>query len=192
MNLMEKTKDKIETIYFNVISVLFLFVFLFYGFSKGIKEGFNLTLFIWCLTVCTTPISSASTLLSFPIKIFTTIPMFVSKCVISILSLGVLAYFYNYNYTLISKIPLGKAFIRIIKSKLYSLFLIAIIASVVSSYMLDIFVDIFILSDMNTIKKNRLGRALAAFLIFIFLNYLYFNALIKTKVFGVFGPNYFL
>jgi len=188
----EYAKNKIEESYFNIISVFFLFIFIFYGFRKGIKQGFKLTLFLWCLTVSTTPISSASILLSFPIKIFTQIPMFVTKFVTSILSLGLLVYFYKYNYNMISKIPLGKAFINIIKSNMYIIFLVSIVASVISSYMLDNFVDHFILSDMKSIKKDKLGRLLAAFLIFVFLNYVYFNILIKHKIFSSSRPYYFL
>ena len=198
MDLNKKTKnehekkDNIEIAYFNVISVLFLFTFIFYGVKNGIKQGFKLSLFIWCLTVCTTPISSASILLSFPIKIFTKIPMFVTKALTSVLSLGLLVYFYNYNYNLINKIPLGRAFIKIVKSKLYLLFLIAIIASVISSYMLDNFVDVFILSDIKTIKKDKLGGLLVAFSGFVFLNYLYFNILIEHKIFTLNKRYYFL
>jgi hypothetical protein len=188
----EYIKNKIETSYFNTISVLFLFIFIFYVFRKGIKQGFELTLFLWCLTVCTTPISSASILLSFPIKIFTKIPMFVTKFVTSILSLGLLVYYYKYNYSLINKIPLGKAFIKIIKSNLYVLFIVSIVASTLSSYMIDNFVDYFILSDMKMIKKDKLGSLLAAFLIFVFLNYIYFNILIKYKIFTSNRPYYFL
>ena len=196
MNPNEKTKNegkyKIEMVYFNSISVLFLFIFIFYGIRNGINQGFKLSLFIWCLTVCTTPISSASILLSFPIKIFTSTPMFVTKLVTSILSLGILVYFYNYDYGLIYKIPLGKAFIRIIKSKLYSLFLIAIISSVISSYMLDNFIDVFILSKNEMNQKDKFAQLLFLFLMFIILNFIYFNTLIKNKIFEFDNSHYFL
>lgn len=196
MNPNEKTKNegkyKIEMVYFNSISVLFLFIFIFYGIRNGINQGFKLSLFIWCLTVCTTPISSASILLSFPIKIFTSTPMFVTKLVTSILSLGILVYFYNYDYGLIYKIPLGKAFIRIIKSKLYSLFLIAIISSVISSYMLDNFIDVFILSKNEMNQKDKFAQLLFLFLMFIILNFIYFSTLIKNKIFEFDNSHYFL
>ena len=89
---MNEYKNKIEASYFNIISVFFLFIFMFYGFRKGIKQGFKLTLFLWSLTVCTTPISSTSILLSFPIKIFTKVPMFVTKFVNIYFVLGLLIY----------------------------------------------------------------------------------------------------
>lgn len=186
----EPIKDNIESQYFRIVSFLFLFVFIFYALKNGIQSGFKLSLFIWCLTVCTTPISSASVLLSFPIKIFTEVPMFVTKFITSILSLFLLGYFYIYNYDLIYRIPLGKAFIKIIKSKLYALFLVSIIASVISSYMLDNFVDYFILSEKTMLKKETLGRLLFLFLIFVCLNFIYFNTLIKNKIF-VFGKKYY-
>ena len=184
--------NSIEVVYFKMISILFLLIFLFYGIKNGVNHGFKLTLFIWSLTVCATPISSASILLSFPIKIFTTIPMFVTKFLTSILSLGILVYFYNYHRTLISKIPLGKSFIRIIKSKLYLLFLVAIIASVISSYMLDNFVDIFILNEKKPPQKDKLAQLFILFALFVFLNFVYFNALIKNKLFEFDNKYYFL
>tara|TARA_Y100000389_G_scaffold181404_1_gene196976 strand:- start:6331 stop:6927 length:597 start_codon:yes stop_codon:yes gene_type:complete len=186
----EPIKDNIEGQYFKIVSFLFLFIFIFYAFKNGFQNGFKLSIFIWCLTVCTTPISSASVLLSFPIKIFTQIPMFVTKFITSLLSLILLGYFYIYNYDLICKIPLGKAFIKIIKSKLYSLFLVSIIASVISSYMLDNFVDYFILSEKTMLKKDTLGKLLFLFLIFICLNFIYFNMLIKNKIVE-FGKKYY-
>ena len=177
----KKDKINIERNYFNIISLLFLFIFVFYGIKNGFQQGVKMSLFIWALTVCTTPISSASILLSFPIKIFTTIPMFVTKFLLSILSIGLLAYFYFYQYNLICKIPLGKAFVKIIKSELYLLFVVAIIASVISSYVLDNFVDHFILSESTMMKKDKLGELLLLFLIFVYLNFMYFNILIKIR-----------
>lgn len=191
-NVDKKDKINIERNYFNIISLLFLFIFVFYGIKNGFQQGFKMSLFIWALTVCTTPISSASILLSFPIKIFTTIPMFVTKFLLSILSMGLLAYFYCYQYNLICKIPLGKAFVKIIKSELYLLFVVAIIASVISSYMLDNFVDHFILSESTMMKKDKLGELLLLFLIFVYLNFMYFNILIKNQIFEFDKKYYFL
>ena len=188
----KKDKINIERNYFNIISLLFLFIFVFYGIKNGFQQGVKMSLFIWALTVCTTPISSASILLSFPIKIFTTIPMFVTKFLLSILSIGLLAYFYFYQYNLICKIPLGKAFVKIIKSELYLLFVVAIIASVISSYVLDNFVDHFILSESTMMKKDKLGELLLLFLIFVYLNFMYFNILIKNKIFEFDKKYYFL
>lgn len=188
----KKDKINIERNYFNIISLIFLFIFVFYGIKNGFQRGFKMSLFIWALTVCTTPISSASILLSFPIKIFTTIPMFVTKFLLSILSMCLLAYFYCYQYNLICKIPLGKAFVKIIKSESYLLFVIAIIASVISSYMLDNFVDHFILSESTMMKKDKLGELLLLFLIFVYLNFMYFNILIKNQIFEFDKKYYFL
>lgn len=184
--------NSVEIIYFKAISILFLIIFLFYGIKNGMKQGFKLTLFIWSLTVCATPISTASILLSFPIKIFTTIPMFITKLISSILSLVILAYFYNYHRELISKISLGKAFIRMIKSKLYLLFLVAIVASVISSYILDNIVDVFVLHDKKPPQKDKLGQFLFLFLIFIILNFVYFDTLIKNEIFVFDNKHYFL
>ena len=192
MNEKEKTKNMVEGQYFNIISIIFLFIFIFYGMKNGIDRGFKLSLFIWSLTVCTTPISTASVLLSFPIKIFTNIPMFITKLISSIFSLGMLAFFYVYHYDLICKIPLGKAFIKIVETRLYALFLVAIIASVISSYMLDNFVDYFVLSDTQMLKKEKLGELLLLFLVFVFLNFMYFNILIKNKIFEFDKIYYFL
>ena len=118
--------------------------------------------------------------------------MLPTKLVSSILSLGVLAFFYRYQQGLISKIPLGLAFIRIIKSNMYMLFLISIIASVISSYMLDEFVNIFILpknKDKNP-KKDKIAQLFILFTVFVLLNFMYFNTLIKNKIFE-FDNNYY-
>lgn len=188
----EKDKTTVERNYFTIISLLFLFIFVFYGLKNGFEQGFKISLFIWALTVSTTPISSASILLSFPMKIFIKIPMFITKTLLSILSLGLLVYFYHYQYNLICKIPLGKAFVKIIKSHLYNLFLVAIIASIISSYMLDSFVDNFILSESTMMRKDKLGKLLLVFFIFVLLNFIYFDILIKNKIFEFDKKYYFL
>ena len=192
MKKTNESKTEIERHYFNLVSVVFLFLFLFYAMKNGLERGFKLSLFIWCLTVCTTPISTASILLSFPIKIFTTIPMFVTKFVSSMLGLGLLVYFYNSNHDLISKNPLGRAFIKIIQKNLYSLFFVSIVASVLSSYILDTVVDNFLLSDVPTFSKKKLGELLFVILAFICLNIAYFNILIKNKIFTIDMRSYFL
>ena len=192
---MEKTngsKTEIERQYFSLVSMVFLFLFLFYAMKNGFERGFKLSLFIWCLTVCTTPISTASILLSFPIKIFTTIPMFVTKFVSSMLGLGLLVYFYKSNYDLISKNPLGRAFIKIMQKNLYSLFVVSIVASVLSSYILDTLVDNFLLSVVPTFSKSKLAELLFVILAFICLNVAYFNILIKNKIFTIDMRSYFL
>jgi len=172
--------------------MVFLFLFLFYAIKNGLERGFKLSLFIWCLTVCTTPISTASILLSFPIKILTKIPMFVTKFVSSMLGLVLLVYFYKSNYNLISKNPLGRAFIKIIQNKLYSLFVVSIVASVLSSYILDTLVDNFLLSVGSTFSKSKLAELLFVILAFICLNVAYFNILIKNKIFTIDMSSYFL
>jgi len=192
MNEIEKRTSWGEENYFNVFSLAFLFIFLYYGIKNGIEYGSKITLFIWCLTVCTTPISSASVLLSFPIKIFTKIPMFVTKFVSSIISLGMLSYFYKYQFELINTIPLGRAFIKIIERKLYLLFLVSIAASIISSYILDNFVDYFVLPHDDIVEKDKLAQMILLFLVFVILNFIYFNILIKNKIFQLDKIYYFL
>ena len=192
MKKTNESKTEIERQYFNLVSMVFLSLFLFYAMKNGFERGFKLSLFIWCLTVCTTPISTASILLSFPIKIFTTIPMFVTKFVSSMLGLGLLVYFYKSNYDLISKNPLGRAFIKIMQKNLYSLFVVSIVASVLSSYILDTLVDNFLLSVVPTFSKSKLAELLFVILAFICLNVAYFNILIKNKIFTIDMRSYFL
>uniref|UniRef100_A0A6C0L1I6 Uncharacterized protein n=1 Tax=viral metagenome TaxID=1070528 RepID=A0A6C0L1I6_9ZZZZ len=192
MKKTNESKTEIERQYFNLVSMVFLLLFLFYAMKNGFERGFKLSLFIWCLTVCTTPISTASILLSFPIKIFTTIPMFVTKFVSSMLGLGLLVYFYKSNYDLISKNPLGRAFIKIMQKNLYSLFVVSIVASVLSSYILDTLVDNFLLSVVPTFSKSKLAELLFVILAFICLNVAYFNILIKNKIFTIDMRSYFL
>ena len=180
----------IEKKIFYIVSVIFLFIFIYYAFKSGIAYGFKVAFFIWALTVTTTPISTASILWSFPIKIFTNIPMFVSKFVISILSLSILYYYYKYNYSLINSVQVGKAFIKIIKLNLYKIFFISIIASVICSYILDYIVDYF-LFPYNIYKYNTV-QIIGLIILFIYLNIMYFKILIKNNIVGIKRKYYLL
>lgn len=191
----EYTKsDDIDMQSFYIISFIFITIFVYYAIKLGMVYGFNIAFFLWCTTVCTTPISTASVLLSFPIKIFTNIPMFITKIVISILSLFVVMYYYKYKREMINTIPVGRAIIEIIKNKLFSIFLIASLSSVLSSYILNYIVDIHflkvgILDELN--DNNVLALSLVS-IIFLVLNFIYIKLLVDNNIVGFNRKHYFL
>uniref|UniRef100_A0AB39JAE2 Uncharacterized protein n=1 Tax=Florenciella sp. virus SA2 TaxID=3240092 RepID=A0AB39JAE2_9VIRU len=189
MNKISNSSINIEKNIFYIVSIIFLIIFVYYAYQSGITYGFKIAFFIWALTVTTTPISTASVLWSFPIKIFTNIPMFVSKFIISILSLFILYYFYTYNYSIINSVQVGKAFIKIVKLNLYLIILISIVASVICSYLLDVIVDYFIINPNN--YKINVIQLISLSILFICLNIMYFKILIKNNIVGI-NKKYYL
>jgi hypothetical protein len=133
-------------------------------------------------------------LLSFPIKIFTNVPMFITKIVISILSLFVVMYYYKYKREMINTIPVGRAIIEIIKNKLFSIFLIASLSSVLSSYILNYIVDIHFLKVgiLDEVNDNNILALSLVSIIFLVLNFIYIKLLVDNNIVGFNRKHYFL
>ena len=171
--------DKIKLYIFDVISVCFLLLFMFYGYIRGTEYGFLLSVFIWAIFVCTTPIPETGLLLSLPLKHFFNIPMDISQIFISFFGLILLYLFYMYFSSLLKTILIGKMFHKIISLRLYSLFFYSIIASITGAYVLNILIDSYVLN-----KKNRMNipRMILALGVIILLNILYFYTIIRYKI----------
>lgn len=191
----EYTKpDDVDMQSFYIISFIFISIFVYYAKKLGMVYGFNIAFFLWCVTVCSTPISTVSVLLSFPIKIFTYVPMFITQLVISILSFCVVMYYYKYKREMINTIPVGRAIVEIIKNKLFIIFLIASLSSILSSYILNYMVDIHflkvsILDNLNV--NNNLVLYIVSFL-FLILNFIYIKLLVDNDIVGFNRKHYFL
>ncbi len=171
--------DEIKLYIFDFISIAFLLLFMFYGYIRGTKYGFLLSVFIWCIFVCTTPIPEAALLLSFPLKNFFNISMDVSQIFISIFSLILLNIFYIYSSSLLKTIFIGKMFHKIISLKLYSLFFYSIIASIAGAYILDIVIDAYVLNKKNIINLSNMIFALGVVILF---NIFYFYTMIRYNI----------
>ena len=189
----QKTED-VDMQYFYIISYIFICIFVYYAIKLGMIYGFHIAFFIWCTTVCTTPISTASVLLSFPVKIFTNIPMFITKIIISILSLFVVIYYYQYKREMINTIPVGRAITTILNNKLFSIFLIASLSSVLSSYILNYIVDVHFLKIkiLDDTKNNSAFVLSSVSVIFLILNYIYMKLLVNNNIVGFNKKHYFL
>ena len=184
----QSTHFTIEQNTFYIISFIFILLFFYYAYNSGITYGINVVGFIWAFTVSTTPISTASILLSFPLKIFTSIPMHITKFVISILSLFVLFYYYKYKYHIINTIPIGKVFINIIKSNLYIIFAISIISSVMCSYLIDTMIN-YLMIPTSSIDYNT---SISILIFFLLLNVIYLKLLLSNKILGIKSKYYIL
>jgi hypothetical protein len=114
--------------------------------------------------------------------------MHITKFVISILSLFVLFYYYKYKYHIINTIPIGKAFIKIIKSNLYIIFAISIISSVICSYLIDTMIN-YLMIPTSTINYNT---SIPIFIFFLLLNIIYLKLLLSNKILGIKNKYYIL
>lgn len=122
---------------FKIISILFLFIFVFKLINNTLTYSFYSTILLWASVVVATPLPSASILFSFPFKIYFNIPMHITQILASILSL-VLIKFINPMY-----LP---DFVKtLIKRKIfYITVIICIITSVGLSKLLDSILNAYI------------------------------------------------
>ena len=75
---------------------------------------------------------------------------------------------------ILEKNTIWKIFQKIINNKIYSIFIISITASIIGSYVIDTFVDLFVLKKREVVyNDNILFHMLTAFMVFILLNVWY-------------------
>jgi|688.fasta_scaffold321927_3 hypothetical protein len=118
----------IHTHLFRIVSILCILYFLYNLYRNSILTSFVITAAAWSTVVIATPIPSGALLLSFPMKIFLGIPLYISQIIVSVLAIGILFFYMNY----------APAFVKTIFQKnMYSIFGISIVCSVLLSKLLD-------------------------------------------------------
>ena len=175
---MKYSSETLDKVIFNALSFLFLGIFAYYGYNNGTIYGLRLSLFLWAFFVCTVPIPQVALLLSLPLKQFFDITVFMSQAIISLFALGVLLFYYCFNARLLHKHPIGKVFDRIMNKHLYLIFFISITASIVGSYLIDVFVDIYMYKQ----ETNEDQLVLLASMLFLLLNTWYMNYSIEHNL----------
>lgn len=170
---MTSRKDP-NKIIFNVLSAIFIILFVFFSIKKGIKYGFKTSFFIWAFFVCSVPIPQVALLLSFPLKHVTNINMAISQFMISIVAMISLIYFYRNELSFIRQNNIGKIFANIMKHKLYSIFILSIIGSIIGTHILDEIFD-YIRKDKYTVDINLVFTNIIMFIL-INIVYLYVSA----------------
>ena len=175
---MKYSSETLDKVIFNALSFLFLGIFAYYGYNNGTIYGLRLSLFLWAFFVCTVPIPQVALLLSLPLKQFFDITVFMSQAIISLFALGVLLFYYCFNARLLHKHPIGKVFDRIMNKHLYLIFFISITASIVGSYLIDVFVDIYMYKQ----ETNDNQYILLSSMLFLLLNTWYLNYSIEHNL----------
>ena len=133
-----------------------------------------MTLFLWAFFVCTTPIPEAGLLLSFPLKHFFQITMETSQIFISGIAFIMLLWFHFCRKSLLRSNKIGVLFQTIMKKHLYFIFIISIVASIIGSFLIDTFVDIYVLPNREN-KKNTQEQNIYLIIVgFIMLICMYF------------------
>ena len=169
------SETMVNKVLFNILSLAFLMVFVLHGYKKGITYGLYVTLFLWAFFVCTVPIPQVALLLSFPLKHFFDITMITSQVIISFFAIVVLVYFHFKMKSLLQKHDLGKMFQDIMKHRLYFIFVLSVIGSVIGSYLIDSFVDIYVFRPEIKQPNEVMRNVLLSVVLFILLNIWYMN-----------------
>jgi hypothetical protein len=175
---MDTTKDP-NAIIFNILSGIFLIIFLILSIKRGITYGFKTSFFIWAFFVCSVPIPQVALLLSFPLKHIININMAISQIAISIIAICALVYFYINELSFIRQNDIGKVFINIMKHKMYSIFILSIIGSIIGTYILDEIFD-YIKKEKYNIDINLLFSNI---IMFILINIVYLYVFVKDGIY---------
>jgi hypothetical protein len=171
----DSSETMVNKVLFNILSLAFLMVFVLHGYKKGTTYGLYITLFLWAFFVCTVPIPQVALLLSFPLKHFFDITMITSQVIISFFAIVVLVYFHFKMKSLLQKHDMGKMFQDIMKHRLYFIFVLSIIGSVIGSYLIDSFVDIYVFRPEIKQPNEVMRNVLLSVVLFILLNIWYMN-----------------
>jgi hypothetical protein len=171
----DSSETMVNKVLFNILSLAFLMVFVLHGYKKGTTYGLYITLFLWAFFVCTVPIPQVALLLSFPLKHFFDITMITSQVIISFFAIVVLVYFHFKMKSLLQKHDMGKMFQDIMKHRLYFIFVLSVIGSVIGSYLIDSFVDIYVFRPEIKQPNEVMRNVLLSVVLFILLNIWYMN-----------------
>ena len=122
---------------FKLVSILFLFIFVFKLLSHTLTYSVYSTLLLWASIVVATPLPSASILFSFPCKVYFNIPMHITQIVASIIAL-ILIHVINPKY-----LP---DFVKILMKRniFYTTVIICILTSVILSKVLDVVLSTYL------------------------------------------------
>ena len=171
----DSSETMVNKVLFNILSLAFLMVFVLHGYKKGTTYGLYITLFLWAFFVCTVPIPQVALLLSFPLKHFFDITMITSQVIISFFAIVVLVYFHFKMKSLLQKHDMGKMFQDIMKHRLYFIFVLSVVGSVIGSYLIDSFVDIYVFRPEIKQPNEVMRNVLLSVVLFILLNIWYMN-----------------
>jgi len=119
---------------FNIILLGYILYFLYNLYKYSFVHSLWNTLLMWATIVVATPFISFGIISSSPIKLYLHIPMYVGQIAASILSLFLIFNYTSYAPSIISKI---------IDKKMYSIFVISIISSIMLSMIVDNIIDYY-------------------------------------------------
>lgn len=153
---------------FNCISFGFILYFLYHLYKYSFTYSLFSTLLMWATVVIATPFPSFGIITSSPIKIYLHIPMYVGQIIASILSL-----FLIFNYTFYAPSIISK----IIDKKMYSIFVISIVSSIMLTMILDNIIDYYTQST----KINPLTMSVLVIVSSILVYFYKVNIMIAEK-----------
>lgn len=168
---------------YNILSIIFLIVFIIHGYQYGATYGLCITLFLWAFFVCSVPIPQVALLLSLPLKHFLNITIATSQMTISVIAMFILYYYHHHMKSILNFHKVGKVFQTIMKHKLYFIFLLSIVASVLGSYLIDSFIDIYLIHPREKQENERMRNVLLSVILFLLLNIWYVNYSKKHQLF---------
>lgn len=146
----DNENDKFYLSMFNVISLLFTIIFLYFSLLFGFKLGIFNSIIIWSLFVVATPIPEAGLLVSVPLKRILGINLDITQWFVSIVALCFLFYSYYHFKTSLSKTKHGNILLRIIHFGFFGIFISSILGSVTLAYLINKYVDgILYKKDLN-------------------------------------------
>lgn len=168
-------KQKTYLYIYDGLVILFLLVLIFFIFYNGYIKGCIKSLFIWAFFVACTPIPEAGLLFSLPLKKYFNISMHISQTLVSLLSIGILYYFYKFENKTIQNYLIGKLFIGLITYKYFSIIIISIISSIFTSEFINNIIDNYMLGK----KINHIQLKLILIALFVLSYSLILNSLIN-------------
>lgn len=132
---------------YDIVVIIFLFTLIFFIIYNGYIKGCIMSLFVWSFFVTCTPIPEAGLLISLPLKKYFNISLHICQTFVSLLAIGMLYYFYLYEKTNIIKCIVGKLFLGLINLKYFSIIIISILSSILTSELIDNVINNYIYKE---------------------------------------------
>ena len=164
----EIEKQKTYLLIYDVIAVTFLILLIIYSSYNGYVRGFVKTLFIWAFFVIGTPVPEAGLLFTLPLKRYLKIPLQISQIIVSLLSIIILTYSYLCEKQTIKTYLIGTLFLKIINLKCFSIIIISIFSSIVTSKLFDNFINHYIYQEEIKNLYPKISIIILSIIIYIY------------------------
>ncbi len=181
--LSHETKRKVF-IKFILVLLVFVSYALYVIFKFGAKEGISIAFLTWSFFVLSTPVADAGFLLDFPIRLITSLKMWLSEIFVWLIAISLNLYFYFFEPEIYQSTVLLKIFYTILSNPYpyWSIIFLSGLGTFLSIYLGDVLLDKVKHHEINLKNHNLIYSVVASAAVFSLIFFAYYELLHKLNI----------